>query len=187
MGFARQEYWSRLPFLSPRNLPKLGVKSMSPTLQVNCFTTEPPGKLTEQYTRVLIPPRIYPDFILLVCLIIASFISEVQSHCIHSFFCNIWLNFSDFYISSFEENIALSITTKVITYGLLLHTVWINQFPHCLTSKMSKDNNNYLYYFKHFWICKITNSCIHWWIISLDFPGLNLCYVTRKKGSLLHR
>ena len=67
MGFPRQEYWSRLPFLSPRNLPKLGVKSMSPTLQVNCFTTEPPGKLTEQYTRVLIPPRIYPDFILLVC------------------------------------------------------------------------------------------------------------------------
>ena len=103
------------------------------------------------------------------------------------FFCNIWLNLSDFYISSFEENIALSSTTKVITYGLLLHTVWINQFPHCLTSKMSKDNNNYLYYFQHFWICKITNSCIHWWIISLDFLGLNLCYVTRKQGSLLHR
>ena len=86
MGFPRQEYWSRLPVPSPRNLPKLEVKSMSPTLQVNCFTTEPWGKLTEQYMRVLIPPHIYPDFILLVCLIIGIFMSEMQSHCIHSFF-----------------------------------------------------------------------------------------------------
>ena len=26
MGLSRQEYWSALPFLSPRNLPNLGIK-----------------------------------------------------------------------------------------------------------------------------------------------------------------
>ena len=36
--------------------------------------------------RVLIPPLIYPDFILLVCLIIGIFMSEMQSYCINSFF-----------------------------------------------------------------------------------------------------
>ena len=29
MGFSRQEYWSGLPFLSPRDLPNLGIKSAS--------------------------------------------------------------------------------------------------------------------------------------------------------------
>ena len=26
MGLSRQEYWSALPFLSPRNLPNVGIK-----------------------------------------------------------------------------------------------------------------------------------------------------------------
>ena len=29
MGFPRQEYWSRLPFPPPRDLPDLGIKPMS--------------------------------------------------------------------------------------------------------------------------------------------------------------
>ena len=32
MGFSRQEYWSRLPFPSPEDLPDLGIKPRSPTL-----------------------------------------------------------------------------------------------------------------------------------------------------------
>ena len=31
--FSRQEYWSGLPFPSPRNLPKPGIKAGSPALQ----------------------------------------------------------------------------------------------------------------------------------------------------------
>ena len=31
MGFPRQEYWSGLPFPSPGDLPKLGIKPVSPT------------------------------------------------------------------------------------------------------------------------------------------------------------
>ena len=32
MGFPRQEYWSRLPFPSPRDLPDPGIELISPTL-----------------------------------------------------------------------------------------------------------------------------------------------------------
>ena len=32
MGFSRQEYWSRLPFPSPGDLPDPGIESGSPTL-----------------------------------------------------------------------------------------------------------------------------------------------------------
>ena len=32
MGFSRQEYWSGLPFPSPRDLPDQGIKPRSPTL-----------------------------------------------------------------------------------------------------------------------------------------------------------
>ena len=44
MGFPRQEYWIRLPFPSPRNLPYPGIEPTSPALAGRVFTTEPPGK-----------------------------------------------------------------------------------------------------------------------------------------------
>ena len=33
MGFSRQEYWSGLPFPSPRDLPDRGIEPKSPALQ----------------------------------------------------------------------------------------------------------------------------------------------------------
>ena len=44
MGFSRQEYWSRLPFPSPGDLPDPGIKPTSPTLQADTLTSAPPGK-----------------------------------------------------------------------------------------------------------------------------------------------
>ena len=44
MGFSRQEYWSGLPFSSPRDLPNPGTESMSPALAGGFFTAEPPGR-----------------------------------------------------------------------------------------------------------------------------------------------
>ena len=44
MQFSRQEYWSRLPFLSAEDLPNLGIELMPPELAGRFFTTEPPGK-----------------------------------------------------------------------------------------------------------------------------------------------
>ena len=44
MGFSRQEYWSRLPFPSPGDLPNPGIEPSSPTLQADALTSEPPGK-----------------------------------------------------------------------------------------------------------------------------------------------
>ena len=43
MGFSRQEYWSRLPFPSPGDLPNSGIESASPALQVNSLPSESPG------------------------------------------------------------------------------------------------------------------------------------------------
>ena len=44
MGFSRQEYWSGLPFPSPRDLPNPGLEPGSPALEVDALTSEPPGK-----------------------------------------------------------------------------------------------------------------------------------------------
>ena len=47
MGFSRQEYWSRMPFPSPGDLPNTGIKPVSlvsPALAGRFFTTKPLGK-----------------------------------------------------------------------------------------------------------------------------------------------
>ena len=47
MEFSRQEYWSRLPFLSPGDLSDLGLEPTSlasPVLAGGFFTTAPCGK-----------------------------------------------------------------------------------------------------------------------------------------------
>ena len=44
MGFPRQEFWSGLPFPSPRDLPDPGIEPTSPALAGAFFATEPPGK-----------------------------------------------------------------------------------------------------------------------------------------------
>ena len=43
MGFPREEYWSGLPFPSPRNLPDPGIEPMSPALVGGFFTAMSPG------------------------------------------------------------------------------------------------------------------------------------------------
>ena len=44
MEFSRQEYWSRLPFPSPGDLPNPGIEAGSPPLQADTLLSEPPGK-----------------------------------------------------------------------------------------------------------------------------------------------
>ena len=50
MVFSRQEYWSRLPFPSPVDLPDPGIEPRSPALQADTLTSELPGK-------PILPPR----------------------------------------------------------------------------------------------------------------------------------
>ena len=53
MGFSRQEYWSGLPFPSPRDLPDPGIEPRSPALWADALTSEPPGKpkmTTQKFT-----------------------------------------------------------------------------------------------------------------------------------------
>ena len=42
--FSRQEYWSRLPFPSPGDLPNPGIELKSPALQGDSLLSEPSGK-----------------------------------------------------------------------------------------------------------------------------------------------
>ena len=44
LEFSRPEYWSGLPLPSPRDLPDLRIKSMSPALQADSLPTESLGK-----------------------------------------------------------------------------------------------------------------------------------------------
>ena len=44
MKFSRQEYWSGLPFPSPRHLPDPGIEPRSPAVQADALPSEPPGK-----------------------------------------------------------------------------------------------------------------------------------------------
>ena len=44
VGFPKQEYWNRLPFPSPGDLPGSGIKPPFPALAGGFFTTAPPGK-----------------------------------------------------------------------------------------------------------------------------------------------
>ena len=51
MQFCRQEYWSGLPFPSPRHLSNPGIEPGSPALRADVLPSEPPGNhkvLTEQ-------------------------------------------------------------------------------------------------------------------------------------------
>ena len=45
MEFSRPEYWSELPFSSPRDLPDPGIVPGSPSFQAESLLSEPPGKL----------------------------------------------------------------------------------------------------------------------------------------------
>ena len=53
MGSSRQESWSGLPFPPPGDLPDPGIEPaspVSPTLQADFFTPEPPGKPRKENT-----------------------------------------------------------------------------------------------------------------------------------------
>ena len=45
MGFSMQEYWSGLPFPSPRDLPNSGIKPGSPALQADSLPLSHQGSL----------------------------------------------------------------------------------------------------------------------------------------------
>ena len=62
MEFSRQEYWRRLPFPAPGNLPDPGLEPespVSPALAGQFFTTGPPGKPCDTYE---VGQKVHSDF-----------------------------------------------------------------------------------------------------------------------------
>ena len=54
MGLSREEYWSRLPFPSPGDLPDTWIELMSPALQADSLLSEPQRKLLNSNTGAFI-------------------------------------------------------------------------------------------------------------------------------------
>ena len=52
MGFLRQDYWSGLPFPTPRDLSDLGIEPASLALAGRFFTTVAPGSWVVWYLRI---------------------------------------------------------------------------------------------------------------------------------------
>ena len=100
IGFARQEYWSGLPFPSQGDLPDRGIKHeslMSPALVGRFFTTKAPGKASLIYACKwlqscpilrpcgLLPVRLFClqdtfacTFLLLICNLSISFLEQSE-------------------------------------------------------------------------------------------------------------
>ena len=55
MGFSRQEYWSRLPFPSPGDLPSPGIEPRYSALKVDALPSELPEKSGLLYIMISIP------------------------------------------------------------------------------------------------------------------------------------
>ena len=69
MGFSRQEYWTGLPFPSPRDLPDPGIEPRSPALQAEALPSEPPGKPLSKFSIAYIVIFIEPWHVFMhVCL-----------------------------------------------------------------------------------------------------------------------
>ena len=64
IGFPRQEYWSGLPFSSPRDLPDPGIELTFFALAGGFFITEPPGKSIQfssvQFSRSVVSDSLRP-------------------------------------------------------------------------------------------------------------------------------
>ena len=54
MEFSRQEYWSGLPFPSPRDLPYPGIEPGYPTLCADALPSEPPGNHSPGHSELLL-------------------------------------------------------------------------------------------------------------------------------------
>ena len=64
MEFSKQEYWSGLPFLSPGDLPNLGIEPKSSTLQADFLLSEPLGKPYDKprqwhHFDIILPTKIH--------------------------------------------------------------------------------------------------------------------------------
>ena len=80
MGFSRQEYWSGLPFPTPRDLPDPRIEPRSSALQADSLLTVSPGKRREDCRQNLLQKieriRSHP---LCVCSVMSDFCDPLDS------------------------------------------------------------------------------------------------------------
>ena len=69
MWFPRQEYWSRLPFPSPGDLPVSGIEPRSPALAEGFFTTKPSGNPLKSFWKLhmIVCTSHWPNQVMAIC------------------------------------------------------------------------------------------------------------------------
>ena len=58
MGFPRQEYWSELPFVTPRNFPNPGMEPVFPALAEDSLPVSYQGRAHPQIMPILTCSRL---------------------------------------------------------------------------------------------------------------------------------
>ena len=88
LGFPRQEYWSGLPFPSPRDLPDPGIEPVSAALADRFFTAEPPKKPPSIFTalKTLSPPvhSSFHQLLAIFCCLHSFSFSTMSYHWSHT-------------------------------------------------------------------------------------------------------
>ena len=92
-GIFQQEYWNRLPFLSPGDIPDPGIEPTSPALAGGLFTTESPGK----------------SFRLCVCVCVCV--------CVLSHLSPVWL-FATLWTAAHEASLSMGFSRQEYWSGL---------------------------------------------------------------------
>ena len=72
VGSSRQECWSELPFPSPGDLPRPGIKPVSLALAGRFFTTDPPGKPLPTHSRCWLSTYCILDTLYYILLVSGS-------------------------------------------------------------------------------------------------------------------
>ena len=86
MGFSRQEYWSGLPFPSPRDLPNPEIEPRSPALQADSLPIELQGKpYIYMYMYINIHIYIY-IYIYINCIWKVNLLSILCKHIFEKYF-----------------------------------------------------------------------------------------------------
>ena len=94
MEFSRQEYWSRLPYPSPGNLPDPGIKAMSlvsPALVGEFLATVPPGRKQSETRQDSVSAPSIPENTLIIANVV-----------IHTFLpCGAWILCAELVMTNF--------------------------------------------------------------------------------------
>ena len=145
MGFSRHEYWSGLPFPSPRDLPDPGIESGSLSLYADALPSEPRGK-----------PKIpfkMDSKVMNVCQVVWIYSQVIRSHWNDQIAIYLSLNLMLLFFSCLNLTIPtvlvityIKMASKFVLYSLTCLEVQIWVY-NCLLIKLPSYKQQIMYSF----------------------------------------